>query len=87
MAKLKFYDSISLTMYLSNRFQRARFNDEMFPLAPLLFSVYTISITTGSIFCNVQAYADDTKVYINFKLDDAADDALKLNSDFYITEV
>lgn len=42
-------------------------------LAPLFLSVYTASIISGSILYKVQAYADDTHVYIHFKSDGAAD--------------
>lgn len=73
MAKLKFYDlpdnSISLTAsYLSNRFQRTRLDNKMSPLAPLLFSVNIVSIITGPIFCNVQAYAGNTDRYVHISV-------------------
>ena len=68
-----------ITSYLSNRQQMVLFNNErsnLFQILSgvpqgsvigiLLFSIYTTDILRSTKYCKVQAYADDTQVYISF---------------------
>ena len=50
-------------------------------LGPLLFILYTNELFNHIKDCKVQAYADDTQIYLNFKPDRIEEAQNKLNSD------
>lgn len=68
-----------ISSFLSNRSQKIIYNNSESSsisiysgvpqgsiLSPLLFIIYTIDIINSPIFCETQAYADDTQLYYSF---------------------
>lgn len=83
-----------IASYLSNRTQKVSFNSQLSPLSvvssgvpqgsvlgPLLFSLYTADILNRVKFSRIQAYADDTQLYIDLDPRDSDDTVAQLNED------